>query len=271
MLAELLPLLVCPWCRAGDLSPTRPVPGGGRIIDGGLSCPSCGQVSEVRGGIWHAMGPHRPHRTLAQLSNVVPPVPHLYERLWRVRSLGLLSRRPFPIAEELDLLVGHLAPGPGRPIVDIACSEGLYARTLAAAGSPVLAVDHSLPFLRRTALRAGSLPVAPVRALAQHLPVRDGALAGSAMGGSLNEIGDQAQAVAELARVLGPDGRAFLMWLTPATTPAGRLAQALARPSGIAFPTEEDLLGWFGAAGVPAERVTTPVRRGVVRITTVGG
>lgn len=258
-------MIACPWCGTGDLTPTRPIPRDGRLIDGGLSCPSCGRVSEVRGGIWHAMGDRRPHRTLAQLSNVVPPVPHLYERAWRTRSLSLLSRDPLPIAEELDRLRSALLPGDDRPMADVACSEGLYARALAAAGSPVLAVDHSLGFLRRTALRSASLRVAPVRALAQHLPVRSGSLAGAAMGGSLNEIGDRPRAVAELVRVLRPGGRGFLMSLAPAGTRSGRVAQAMARPAGIGFPDDSDLSAWL--SGADARSISTEAR-GVVRFVT---
>lgn len=264
MLADLLPVIVCPWCGAGDLAPTRPMPRDGRIIDGGLTCPGCARVSEVRGGIWHAMGDHSPQRTLAQLANVVPPTPQLYERLWRVRSLSLLTRRRFPIGEELEMLRGALDPGPGRPMVDVACSEGLYARALAAEGSPILAVDHSLAFLRRTALRSASLPVAPVRALAQHLPVRTAALAGAAMGGSLNEIGDAPGALREMTRVLAANAHGFLMSLGPAATTRGRLLQALVRPAGIAFPTDDDLLAWL-------RPTTTEVHiepREVVRLTT---
>ncbi len=269
MLADLLPVLACPWCRAGDLTSTRPIPKGGRIIDGGLRCDACGRTTAVRGGIWHAMGPHRVHRTAAQLSNVVPPVPHLYERLWRVRSLGLLSRAPFPIEEELALLTSRMEPGPGRPMVDVACSEGLYARALASAGSPVLAVDHSVAFLRRTALRAGRLPVAPVRALAQHLPVLDATLSGAVMGGSLNEIGDEAAAIAELVRVLAADGRAALMWLAPATTKVGRFAQFLARPAGIRFPADETVAEWFRRSGVSSTALRHEPPRGVVRFVTL--
>jgi SAM-dependent methyltransferase len=250
MLADLIAVLACPWCGGGDLSATRPIPRSGRIVDGGLSCAACDRVTEIRGGIWHAMGPHRVHRTLAQLSNVVPPVPHLYERLWRRRSLSLLSRTDFSIEMELALLVDAMQPGVGRVMVDSACSEGLYARALAGRGSPVIAIDHSLPFLRRTALRAAHLPVAPVRALAQHLPIRDQSLAGSVMGGSLNEIGDQRMALRELVRVLRSGENAWVMSLTPARTTRGRLAQLAAKPSGISFPTAADVERWLEPATV---------------------
>jgi ubiquinone/menaquinone biosynthesis C-methylase UbiE len=151
-----------------------------------------------------------------------------------------MADRPFPISEELAELVAALRPGPGRVMVDVACSEGLYARALAAAGSTVIALDHSRPFLKRVVERArhDDLPIAAVRGLAQHLPVGDGAVVGVGIGGSLNEIGDKADAVAEAARVLSPDGRLFSMSLVAARTSRGRAVQRLAGAAGIDFPSE---------------------------------
>jgi ubiquinone/menaquinone biosynthesis C-methylase UbiE len=196
------------------------------------------------------MGPHQAQRTLAQLSNVVPPVPQLYESVWRKRSLSLLSRRPFSIADELAELSEALKPSTGRVMIDVACSEGLYARHLAAAGSPVLAVDHSLAFLRRTALRSRELPVVPVRALAQHLPFVEGAAEGVAIGGSLNEIGDQRAAIAESSRVLKPGGAWFSMHLRPVSTGLGRVAQLLARGGGVTFPSSSTVDSWLRDSGL---------------------
>jgi SAM-dependent methyltransferase len=254
-------VLACPWCMAPDLTSVRPPPKAGRIIDGSLNCANCGKTTEVRSGIWHAMGPHTMHRTVAQFSNVLPPVPQLYERVWRKRSLSLLSREPFPIERELAELTAAMQPGPGRLMVDIACSEGLYARELARNGSPVLAIDHSLPFLRRTALRARELPVAPVHATAQHLPIVTGSLAGAAIGGSMNEIGDQPAAVTESARVLRPGGEWFSMHLEPAQTTVGRIVQRLVRSGGVNFPSSLAMLSWLNQSGFEVSEVK---RTGIV-------
>ena len=237
-----------------------------RILDGTLRCETCRRDTEIRGGIWMAMGPHRAVRTLAQLSNVVPPTPQLYERLWRVRSLSLLSGRSFPVAEELAELTAALAPGPGRRCVDVACSEGLYARRLAASGAAVAAVDHSEPFLRRLAARtlAEELRIAPIQALAQNLPLASGAFDGVAMGGSLNEIGDAPVAVAEMARVLAPGGRSFSMHLVAASSRPGRALQAVLRLAGIAFPTLAASREMFAAAGLEVTDARTD--RVVVRM-----
>lgn len=206
-------------------------------------------------GIIDAMGGRRALRTPAQLVNRLVPTTWIYESLWRVRSLGLLSGRPFPVAEELAELDAAVRPGPGMVAVDVACSEGLYGRHLAAQGAAVYLVDHSRPFLRKALRRCrteGSLErVTAVRALAQHLPFADGSVDAAVMGGSLNEIGDRLVAVAELARILRPGGRLFLMSLV-AAVPGGtssrgvRVGQALSGPSGIAFPTPAETVALLG-------------------------
>lgn len=243
MLPELVPHLACPWCRGGGLTLTATrtddVGGAPLVVDGELTCPSCGRVSAVADGIWQAMGPAGTPRTLAQLTNVVPLTARVYEDLWRVRSLSLLSGRPFPVAEELTELDEWTSPQPGSVAVDVGCSEGLYARHLARRGALVMAVDHAAPFLRRALVRArrDGLRIAAVRGLAQSLPLTDGSCAEATIGGSLNEIGDMAGCAREIGRVLAPGGRLYAMSLVPAASGAGRLVQALVRPSGIVFPT----------------------------------
>lgn len=265
-----------------------------RITDGVITCSTCSNKTRVSGGIWLAMGDRSPQRTLAQLSNVVPPTPQLYERLWRHRSLSILSSGQTSTAEELQELVGVFrssfdrtdnetgAHGPdnhlstvdrtdnetgahgfeknrsgessSRVIVDIACSEGLYARTLATEfGATVIAVDHSLAFLKRLIHRSGALPIIAIQALAQNLPIASGSVDGVVIGGSLNEIGDQAHAVAEMGRIAATGSTMFSMSLTPAATRFGRTVQKLARLGGVVFPTVDATTQLFAAAGFAVE------------------
>ncbi|MEZ5236658.1 MAG: class I SAM-dependent methyltransferase [Acidimicrobiales bacterium] len=206
-------------------------------------------------GIIDAMGGRRAACTAAQLVNRLAPTAVVYEAVWRKRSLGLLSGRPFPIDEELAELSAATAPGPDLLAVDVACSEGLYGRHLAHAGAEVHLLDHSRPFLRKALRRCREEGVADrvvaVRALAQHLPYADGTVDIVVMGGSLNEIGDQRAALAEMARVLRPGGRLFLLSLVAAGRAGGqglgtRLGQLLARPSGITFPTQAQTVAMLG-------------------------
>ena len=217
-----------------------------------LRCPR-GADSFVpdRDGIWDAMGGAHAPRTLAQLSNVVPPTPQLYERVWRTRSVSLLSHGTLTLQGELAAL-RHWMPTEGV-LADIGCSEGLYARTMAAAGATVVAVDHSRPFLRRVGRHAAGLAVAPVRALAQRLPIDDGVLDGVMIGGSLNEIGDLVGAVSEMGRVTKPGGRLFSMSLVQATGTKGRLLQSLLGLTGIVFPTVARTQDLFERAGFQIE------------------
>jgi len=216
--------------------------------DGTVRC-EAGGVLPWHDGVLDAMGGDRPHLSVAQLSNLVPLTPLVYERFWRVRSLGLLAGRPFPIEEELAELAAAVGEVTGGLVVDVAASEGLYGRHLAARGADVVMVDHSAPFARRARDRAAAELIAdrvlPVRARAQRLPVRTGAADAAVMGGSLNEIGDLRGALAEMGRVVRPGGRIFTMSLVRASSTPGRLLQAALGPSGIVFPTVEETRSLF--------------------------
>lgn len=208
--------------------------------------------SIVELGIWHAIGRDRAARTLAQLTNIAPVVPEMYEAIWRCRSLGLLSGRTFTVAEEIAEMRAAIGNVDGGLVIDVGCSEGLYARHLAHDGARVIAIDHSQGFLRRLLHRAAmdGVHVAAVRALAQRLPVRDGHADAVVVGGSLNEIGNRAGALSEAARVLRPGGRLFVMSLTQATSPAGRVVQRTMRASGIVFPSAQTMVEEIEAAGL---------------------
>lgn len=242
---------------------------GDRVENGSLLCAECGKATQVIDRVWHAMGEHTWHKTLAQFSNIVPPTPQLYERLWRVRSLSLLSGRSFPIREELDELISAMLPQGDSVFVDVACSEGLYARALADRGATVIAIDHSRPFLRRVVKRSGNRRIVAVRAMAQHLPILSGAVEGAVLGGSLNEIGDQQTCVSEMARVLKSGGRTFSMSLTTATTRPGRILQRVLSPSGITTPSLEATTSLFRDAGLSV--LDSRLDRVVARITAERG
>jgi SAM-dependent methyltransferase len=260
MRPELVPALRCPFCLvdAGLVMRATGMRHGyqGAVRNGDLRCDNCGRSSEIVNGIWDAMGERRPPRTLAQVSNMVPPTPQLYERVWRKRSLSLLSGRSFPNSEELHELRGWLSPlAPGSTIVDVGCSEGLYARAMASLGHTVIAIDHSRRFLERTAHRGRDLPIVCVRSSAQFMPIASASIHATMIGGTLNEIGDQTKAANEMARVCKPGGLLFNMSLTRATTARGRLLQALLRPSGVTFPTTSETRDLYERAGFTIDRM----------------
>jgi SAM-dependent methyltransferase/uncharacterized protein YbaR (Trm112 family) len=228
--------------------------GDGAVERGSLRCPDCGANYPIASGVADLIGPNVRPDSPAQLTNYLAPTAWAYERVWRHRALTLLSGEPFGYERELPLLVGLAAPERPGLIVDVACSNGLYARALARAGAagPVIGVDHALPMLReaRAYARRDGLRISYVRASAQALPFADGAATALVMGGSLNEIGDAGLALAELRRACAPAGRVALMSLVRGATPPGQALQGLLSFGGVAFPPLEELNRALAAAGL---------------------
>ncbi|MFN0026468.1 MAG: class I SAM-dependent methyltransferase [Acidimicrobiales bacterium] len=218
------------------------------------------QLQPDHRGIYQAMAGRRAGWSAAQIANRLPPVAARYEAWWRHRLLGAVAGRPFPLAEELAWLAHATHAGPGRLVIDVACSEGLYGRFLAAKGAEVWLVDHSPAFLRRALRRCREEGlrelVDVVAAPAQALPFVDACADAVVMGGSLNEIGDAPAAVAEMVRVLRPGGRLCLMSLLPATSRRGRLLQQLLRPGGVVLYGRAETIAMLGGSMRLVEETT---------------
>jgi SAM-dependent methyltransferase len=252
---DILPYLRCPTCHLPLALQDIHVAADDEILGGDLGCAGCGARYPVRDGIADFLGPPRPP-TPAQLTNELALTAWGYERAWRPFALTLLSGEAFPYRRELPLISGLVESRRGGLYLDVACSNGLYARALARTmqGAPghVAGFDHSLPMLkqaRRFAREAG-LRISYVRAKAQALPVVAHAAAGVVIGGSLNEIGDLGACLSEVRRTLAADGRYLAMTLARATTPAGCRLQQLLRLGGIAFWTPEELAREFRQHGL---------------------
>ncbi len=258
MYDEILPFLRCPACASTlDLHAARR-DASGEILAGVLRC-GCGAHYPLRDGIADFLGPPRP-LTIAQRTNELAVTAWAYERIWRPFALTLLSGESLPYRRELPLIASWAGAERGGLFVDVACSNGLYARALTRAmrGAPghVLAVDHALPMLRearRRALVAG-LRISYVRAEARVLPVAAGVAAGVTIGGSLNEIGDLAGCLQAVRRVLATNGRFVAMTLLAATGAAGQVVQRALASGGIVFWSRDELLAHFRAAGLHPQR-----------------
>jgi SAM-dependent methyltransferase len=228
----------------------------GEIVAGALRCSVCQRRYSIRDGIPDLLGPLALPDSPAQLTNYLPPTAWAYERTWRPHALTLLSGEPFGYRRELPLIVGLAEPTRGGLIVDVACSNGLYARALEQTrgdgSGHVIGIDHALPMLvqARAFARAQGLRISYVRAKAQGLPFAQGAASTLTMGGSLNEIGDIDAALRELRRVLAPAGRLVLMCLVQGATPPGRALQSLLGFGGVSFPPLHALNLRFAAAGL---------------------
>jgi len=182
----------------------------------------------------------------------------LYEPLWRRRSLGLLTLGAYGTERELAAMTRWLATGPGLPILDVGCGAGFYLRALHAARSDLdlHGVDASEAFLAEAArkLTASRVPATLVLADAARLPYRDDAFDGAACGGTPNEFRDPSAAFGEIARVVRPGGRVWLMAAVAARSWPGRLGQTALRAGGLWTPDAAELVDRAEQAGLRAVR-----------------
>lgn len=255
MYAEIVPFMICPDCRGPLDLDAGEVEENGEVLTGRLHCGRCSAGYPVRDGIADMLGPPRP-LTMAQVVNGWPLTAWAYERVWRPFALTLLSGERFPYRRELPLVTHLVEPQRRGLYIDVACSNGLYARALArasaGAGIHILGIDHAMPFLieaRRRACASG-LRISYVRAEAQALPVADGQGAGVVIGGSLNEIGDLDASLREVRRVLQATGRFVSMSLVRAASVLGQMFQTGARTGGIVFPSADETAALFERHGL---------------------
>ena len=252
---SLLDYLRCPDCR-GRLRPTLyEIDRQGEVLRAELACLSCAACYPVCDGIVDFLGVAKP-QTQAQTVNELALTAWSYERLWRPFALTLLSSTAFPYRRELPLIVAMAAPLDSGLFLDLACSNGLYARALArAAGGAsitIAGIDHARPMLveARRRARAARLEISYIRAEAQRLPFADGAASSVLIGGSLNEIGDSEQCLAEIGRTLMPEGRFVAMTLVQARNWIGRALQHALRIGGISFWPPDALVALFARHGI---------------------
>lgn len=255
MYLSLLEYLRCPHCH-NRLSPTLyEIDRAGEVLRAELACSSCAVGYPVYDGIADFLGVAKP-QTQAQAVNELVLIAWGYERLWRPFALTLLSNTPFPYRRELPLIVELAGPHASGLFLDLACSNGLYARALArTAGSTsttIVGIDHARPMLleARRRARAARLEISYIRAEAQRLPFADGIASGVLIGGSLNEIGDSEQCLAEVRRTLAPAGRFVAMTLVQARSWIGRTLQHALAIGGISFWSPDALVALFARHGI---------------------
>jgi SAM-dependent methyltransferase len=253
MYEAIVPALRCTAC-GGALELTEAQhDGAGEVIGGALRCQACPAGYPIRDGIADMLGAPR-ITSFAQLTNELPPTAWAYERLWRPFALSLLSGAPFPYSRELPLMLDMAEPTHGLHL-DIACSNGLYARALAqrlGEHGHVAAIDHTMPMLLegRQRARAAGLSISFVRAKAQQLPFQTECAQGVAIGGSLNEAGDLEHCLAEVQRVLTPGGCYVAMTLTSHPGWLERKVQHMLALGGIRFWSTDQLVERFEAHGL---------------------
>ncbi len=188
--------------------------------------------------------------TLAARTNLWPITAFGYE-VWRKRALSLLAGRPFPLEEELGLMVRAVQPVAGQTFLDLGASTGLYARALLEAGAArVYALDLSPTMLKVAFQKAGGdAGLVPLLARAEAIPLPDASLDGVVVGGSWNEFPHPQSVVDEMYRVLKPGGRLWIMF----SHRSGSFVQRLLEWSGLRFPDLADLLAVLRAKGFRVE------------------
>lgn len=202
---------------------------------------------------------------LANLTNFLPGAGRLYEPVWRVRSLDLLTGKRFPNQREVDLIAEMVELDRSGAYLDLGCSSGLYTRGLSllldelGTGSDMVGIDISPPMLQEAASRslaAGTMP-SLARANAHDLPFQDSSFAGVVCGGTLNELGDPALALRECRRVLKPGGKVAIMGILKSGNSRGNALQGLLSVGGVRFFTREGVESLLDESGFEVESVQT--------------
>ncbi len=129
-------------------------------------------------------------------------------RFGRVADLYDEARPSYPdeLFDALDDAIGGIA---GTAIVDLAAGTGVQTRALEARGARIVAVDADLTMLQRLRSRSPDVPVVVGRS--EWLPLRD-AVADVVTCATAWHWLPTDRTVAEVARVLRPDGHLALWW-----------------------------------------------------------
>jgi ubiquinone/menaquinone biosynthesis C-methylase UbiE len=205
--------------------------------------------------------PRAARYTLAQRSNFIPITAQLYDT-WRERSLSLLTGESYTLKREFALMLEWLQPQPDQHYLDVGTSTGNYARVLADNGVRVTAIDISRAMLEKAAslsTKYGNINFE--QANVEALPYPDSSFDGVVVGASLNEFRDTNAALREMARVLRPRGKLFMMYLRESDTGIGRLLQTAFKLSGVRFPNRDLLKNTLLASNLELTRAE--VRRAV--------
>jgi len=234
----------------------------GMIVGGKVRSPTSGETYEVKNGYLDLLKGRLGADNVANLTNFLPGAGRGYEPIWRVRSLALLTGEPFSTDRELRIISGLVDLGRGGRYLDLGCSAGLYARSLARAlggRGEVVGIDISPSMLKEAARRAreADARLSFVRADAESLPFAGSSFSGAVCGGTLNELGDPARALRETRHVLEPGGRLAIMGILRARTIGGHRLQRLLSTGGIRFFDPDELRSVLDHAGFEPDPLRT--------------
>jgi ubiquinone/menaquinone biosynthesis C-methylase UbiE len=152
---------------------------------------------------------------------------------------------------EREKAVTALRLEPGGRVLDIACGPGNFTSDYAVAvGASGLAVgvDLSRPMLARALVDNAATGAHYVQGSAHLLPFADGSFDAVACYGALYLIPDPFRAVAEMIRVVRPEGRVAVMTSVAPDAVRG-LAQRAVGPAGLRVFGPHEVTERLGAAG----------------------
>lgn len=247
--AHHLAQLRCPHCH-GSLTQHH-----GDAQNGTVGCVQQHQFSIHHGVLDLRTLP--PAQSRAAQSNEWRLTAWAYERLWRPYALTILSGQRFGYARELPLICADIASA--RVILDVACSNGLYARAAArtAPQAVVIGVDRAWPMLIEAERRAqaAQLDIGYVCADARELPLPDAVCDAILIGGSWNEMEETHRVIAQMSRISRPSARLRSMGLTASPRwPARHLQAFLSAQGGVHFPAPQQLAHTLAAHGWQIDR-----------------
>lgn len=231
----------------------------------GTVCSKSGDEYHIEQNVLDLLADSPTQNTLAQMSNHWKLTASMYEDVWRIKALSLMTGEDFPIAEEQKLLLDWMSLKTEGLYLDAGCSTALYARTLlkANAQTNVIALDFSKEMLNEARKRCIQDQVNPFlfRADASVLPFFSESFDGIVCGGTLNEFYDPIKVLYEFKRVIKKDGTVFMMHLLSADTWYGKVLQEPIKLGGIKFWSQAESNELFERAGFI---VAKQIVRGIV-------
>lgn len=180
----------------------------------------------------------------------------------------LTGERPLPGVTPDSLLALHDAGyravaerlGSGR-VLDVGCGQGFATVQLAGAGRTIVGADYSPAAVREATVALGSRGLPALVAEATALPLGDGSFDWVCSSHLVEHFDDPARHIAELARVLTPEGTAFV--ITP-NAPAD-----FENPFHVSLFRREDLQalmsGYFDVVSVAGLDATAAVKQDFAR------
>ena len=168
------------------------------------------------------LGPRREIMPEAnQVRSMFARIAGSYDFLNHALSLGIDRRWRRRVVAR----AGELASG---VVIDACCGTGDLSLEFAGRGATVIGVDFTPQMLARALpkARGQALPALFVHGDALHLPVEDGAADLSCVAFGLRNLADREQGLREMARVVRPGGRVFVLEFTQ---PPGAIFGALYR------------------------------------------